>query len=250
MKLSLITVTYNSELFLSHCIDSVLCQSYQDIEYIVVDGNSNDNTMAVIKSYHDKLSKYISEPDKGIYDAINKGIGLATGDIIGILNSDDFFADTDVVTRIVKIFLNEPSVDAIYSDLVFVDRSDSKTIKRHYSSKRFKPWMFKYGIQPAHPSFYARKEVFEQYGCYRIDFKIAGDFELLLRFLLTHSLKYRYVRDVWVKMRVGGISTSGIKSILCLNNEIVEACRVNNVYTNKVMVYSKYLFKWWGFIRK
>lgn len=247
MKVSIVTVTYNSELFLESCIQSVESQTYKDIEHIVIDGNSKDNTLSIIKKF--KNIKYLSEVDNGIYDAINKGIRLASGDILGILNSDDLFADNEVLQRIVTEFEQE-NLSVVFSDVQFVQRNDTSKPVRFYSSKFFKLWMFKFGFQPAHPTFYAKRELFDKFGVYRTDLRIAGDFELLLRFLKKNKVQFKYVRDVWVKMRVGGISTSGLSSILELNNEIVMAHRQNGIYTNMLFVYSKYLIKWWGFIKR
>lgn len=247
MRASIITVTYNSELFLESCIQSVENQAYSDIEHIIIDGNSVDGTEGIVKKFKNLI--YLSEIDNGIYDAINKGIGLATGDVIGILNSDDLFADNNVVQRIITAFDNQ-NVGAVFSDVQFVQRNDTSKPVRFYSSKFFKPWMFTFGFQPAHPTFYVRRELFEKFGKYRTDLRIAGDFELLLRFLKTNKVPFKYVKDVWVKMRIGGVSTSGISSILKLNEEILLAHKFNQVYTNKFFVYSKYLIKWWGFIKR
>lgn len=250
MKISLITVTYNSARTIKDTIASVLSQTYHDIEYIIIDGASKDNTMEIIQTFDSSLIKVVSEPDKGIYDAINKGIKLATGEVVGILNSDDFFADSTVVERIVGEFTRDPLLSAVYSDVVFVEKTDTSNVVRYYSSKRFRLGMFKFGFQPAHPTFYAKRKLFEMYGYYRTDLKIAGDFELLLRFLLVKKIQFKYINDVWVKMRVGGASTSGISSVLKLNREIIHACKDNGVYTNVAMVYLKYSVKWWGFINK
>lgn len=248
MKISIITVTYNSFNTLEKCINSVINQDYENIEHIIIDGKSTDNTINLINNYRNKISKFISESDKGIYDAINKGINLATGDIIGILNSDDFFADNLVVSRIIECFQKDKQLEAIYADVKFVERENTDKVVRYYSSNFFQPWMFKFGFQLAHPTFYVKKEVFAKYGLYRTDLRIAGDFELLLRFIKIHKIKLLYVKDLWVKMRVGGISTSGLSSIIKLNNEIVESHKFNNLYTNKILVYSKYFIKWWGFV--
>lgn len=249
MKISIVTISFNSELYIRDCISSVLSQTYNDIEYIIIDGGSVDNTLHIINEFGPKIHKIVSEPDSGIYDAINKGIGIATGDIIGILNSDDVFADEKVVERIAKEFENS-TLSITFSDVQFVQRSDTTKYVRFYSSKLFKSWMFKFGFQPAHPTFYAKKELFDKLGYYRTDLKIAGDFELLLRFVLKNNIKFKYVKDVWVKMRVGGVSTSGFSSIIMLNKEIIKAHEFNGLYTNKLFVYSKYLVKWWGFIVK
>lgn len=250
MKLTIITVVFNGEKTIKDCIESVLKQNYDYIEYIIIDGNSSDSTLKIIKEYGENIDFVLSESDTGIYDAINKGINLATGDIIGILNSDDFFSDYMVASRIVESFLRDQKMEALFSDVKFVDKENTNKVLRYYSSKFFKPWMFKFGFQPAHPTFYARKELFDKYGLYRIDLKIAGDFELMLRFLLKNKIKYKYVNDMWVKMRIGGISTSGISSITQASNEIILAHKYNHLYTNKLLIYSKYLIKWWGFLRK
>jgi glycosyltransferase involved in cell wall biosynthesis len=248
VTISIITVVYNNEA-ISTAIESVLAQDYSNLEYIIIDGASSDNTLNIINGFNG-ITKIISEPDSGIYDAINKGVSLATGDVVGILNSDDFMADSTVVSRIAANFNTDPLLEAVYADIVFVDPKDLGKITRHYSSAKFRPWMFKYGFQPAHPTLYVRREIFDKYGLYKINYKIAGDYELLLRLMLIHQIKYKYIKDVWVKMRTGGVSTSGIKSILKLNSEIISSCKANGVYTNSLFVYSKYLVKWWGFIFK
>lgn len=250
MKISVITVTYNSEKYLEHCIQSVLSQSYKNVEYIIIDGASNDSTIDIVNSFEGKISHVLSEPDGGIYDAINKGIRLATGDVIGILNSDDFFSNNSVLEEVAKEFNNSRILDALYADVAFVDRQTGEQILRYYSSKMFKPWMFRFGFQPAHPTFYVRKRVFERLGLYRVDMKIAGDFELLARFILKGNVKYKYIQQQFVSMRVGGVSTSGLKSLRLLNSEISNSLKINNIYTNKIFIYSKYLFKWWGYIFK
>lgn len=247
MKVSIITAAYNSEKYIQHCIRSVIEQDYPDIEYIIVDGKSTDTTPDIIQLYEHKISKWVSEPDMGIYDAINKGIRMATGDIVGIMNSDDFFSDKNVISRVVTAFKGN-TVSIVYSDIDFIENDDADKIIRHYSSKYFKPWMFGFGFQPAHPTFYTYRNNFDEYGYYRTDLKIAGDFELLVRFVYKNGLSYKYIKDNWVKMRLGGASTSGIKSIIKLNNEILKVCKMNNLYTNILMIYSKYIIKWWGFV--
>ena len=247
-KISVITCTYNSEAYLRECIESVLSQAYINLEYIVVDGGSTDSTIEIIKSYGNRISHWLTEPDKGIYDAINKGIRLASGDLVGILNSDDYLADSNVIGRVAEAF-DKSNAKVVFADIDFVDNATRKVV-RHYSSRFFRPWMFRFGFQPAHPTFYTYRSYFKSIGYYRTDLKIAGDFELLLRFLLTKRLPYSYINDTWVKMRMGGVSTSGIRSVLRLNREIKDACRSNGLYVNDLMIYSKYLVKWWGFIRK
>jgi glycosyltransferase involved in cell wall biosynthesis len=246
VTVSIITVVYNNE-FIGSAIQSVISQDYPFIEYIVIDGGSTDKTLEIISTFPHKVHKFVSEPDKGIYDAINKGIKLASGDVIGILNADDFFVDSSVISRIASYFNANLEIEGVYADILFTEQHDITKITRRYASNRFRPWMFRFGFQPAHPSFYARKELFDRYGLYAPDYKIAGDFDLLLRFLYIHKVRAIYVKDVWVKMRMGGVSTAGVKSLVRLNSEILKSCKSNLVYTNMVMIYSKYLFKWWGF---
>ena len=189
MKVSIITVTYNSARYLQECIDSVYEQEYEEIEHIIVDGNSIDNTLDIINRNITKISNYVSEPDSGIYEAINKGIKMATGDVVGILNSDDTFTDRSVVRRIVDGFAN--SIEIVFANVDFISSKTGKIV-RHYSSKQFSPWMFRFGFMPAHPSFYTYRRNFEKYGFYRVDMKISGDFELLLRYLNINKLSHKY----------------------------------------------------------
>jgi len=249
MTISIITVVYNNEL-IGSAIQSVIDQDYKDIEYIVIDGGSTDGTLSIINIYREHIDILVSEPDGGIYDALNKGIKLAKGHVIGIMNADDLFADHKVLSRVAEKFETEPDAEAFYADIVFTDRQDTQKIKRYYSSGKFRPWMFRFGTAPAHPSFYAKRSLFQKYGGYTIDFEISGDFDLLLRFILVHKVKARYVNDIWVKMRQGGVSTSGFASIKKQNNEIIQSCRRNGILTSIPLVYAKYLFKWWGFIFK
>jgi len=244
MKLSIVTVTFNSASFLCNALDSILFQSYPNIEYLIIDGGSTDGTLDIIKHYNERFvgkMKYVSEPDKGIYDAMNKGIRMATGDVIGILNSDDFFSSPTILETVAHNFTS--NIDALYGDVQFVDREDTQKIVRYYSSKKFTPARFKYGFMPAHPSFYARRELFERYGCYKDDYRIAADFELLLRFMYTHKIRTKYLEMPFVSMRTGGVSNQSFHSRVVLNQEIIRACRENGIKTNLFNVYSKYFFK-------
>jgi glycosyltransferase involved in cell wall biosynthesis len=239
---SIITVSHNSILTISDTIMSVLKQTYPHIEYIIVDGGSKDGTVELIESFGDKINRFVSEPDLGIYDAINKGIRLAKGDIIGVLNSDDYFFNETVVKNVVTAFADN-DFDAVYGDIRFVDKVNSSKVVRSYSSKRFHPGKFKYGFMPAHPSFYAKRELFERYGYYKTDYKIAADYELLMRFILVNQIRCKYLGIPFVNMRTGGVSNKSIFSNYLLNKEILRACRENGVSTNYAYIYSKYLFK-------
>jgi glycosyltransferase involved in cell wall biosynthesis len=241
MKISLITVSYNSAATIKDTIESVLSQDYKNIEYIIVDGNSKDHTLDIIKSYGNRI-KWLSEPDKGIYDAMNKGIKMATGDVIGILNSDDFYSSNEVVSKVARSFEVE-NTDAIFGDLVFVNPDNLNRVVRTYSSKGWHPGKFAWGFMPAHPTFYVRKEFYGLYGLYKTDYKIAADYELLIRFLYVHKLRYRYLPLSMVTMRKGGVSSNGIRSNVILNREIIRGCRENGIRTNEVLVYSKYFVK-------
>jgi len=248
MKMSIITVVWNNKKTIKDAIDSVLSQTYKDIEYIIVDGASTDGTVAIVKSYGDKISKLISEPDDGLYDAMNKGIALATGDVIGILNSDDFYIDEHVIQKVVDRF-ESLHVDSIFADLVYVKPNDLEKTVRYYDSSKFHPSKFAYGWMPAHPTFFVRREVYEKYGRFRTDLKIAADFDILIRFLYTHSISYHYMKEVIIKMRLGGVSTS-FNSIWINNLEVLKVCRDNGIKTNIFKILSKYPSKVLGLLKK
>jgi len=242
VKVSIITAVFNGVQTVEDCIKSVLNQTYKDIEYILVDGGSTDGTLDVIKKHNDKISKIVSEPDNGIYDAMNKGIGLATGDIIGILNADDFYTDKDVVENVVNEFQSEP-IDAVFADLVYIDRKNPEKIIRYYKSSNFSPKKFAYGWMPAHPTFFVKRNCYEHYGLFKRDYLIAADYELLVRFIGKHKIACKYLPKVIVKMRTGGRSTKNFKSNWILNKEIIRACAENGIKTNYLKVYSKYFIK-------
>jgi len=250
MKISIITVCYNSEATIQDTIESVLAQTYSNIEYIIIDGASSDDTLSIINKYKDKVSKLVSEPDKGIYDAMNKGVQLATGDVIGILNSDDFFEDDDVVEAIVKCFEQNPKSDLIFGDVVFVNPSRLNKIIRHYSASHFKTWKLRFGWMPPHPATFIRKSAYQKTGLYSLEYKIAADYEMFIRLLMVNHFKLSYLNKVLVRMRAGGVSTSGLNSNILLNKEIVKTCRANGIYTNIFMVLTKVPFKLLELIRK
>jgi glycosyltransferase involved in cell wall biosynthesis len=252
LKLSLITVCRNSRSYLQSAIESVLNQTYSDIEYIVVDGNSTDGTTDIIRSYEpsfgDRL-KWISEPDKGMYDALNKGVRMATGEVVGILHSDDFYNDPYCIEMVAKVF-EDSMIDACFADVHFVKPEHLDKTVRYYSSARFEPSQFRWGFMPAHPTFFVRKKFFDEIGYYKTDYQIAADYELLIRFLYTHHLKYQYIPMDMVTMRMGGKSTSSLKSNYILNKEIVRACKENGIYTNLFIVSLKYFRKIFELIPK
>lgn len=246
MKVSVITVTYNSELTISDTIVSVLSQNYSNIEYIIIDGKSTDNTINIIKKYeanHPNKIKWISEKDNGIYDAMNKGITTATGDIIGILNSDDFFTSNDIISKIVNAFQKNPSIEAVYGDIHFVKPENLNKCIRYYSSKIFSRPLMRLGFMPAHPSFYMKKNSFKKYGLYKTDYKIAADFEFLLRVIFLYKASTLYLPLDMVTMRDGGVSTSGINARKQIMKEHLRAFKENGIYTNSLILSLRYIYK-------
>jgi glycosyltransferase involved in cell wall biosynthesis len=241
VKVSIITASFNSERTIRDTIQSVLNQSYEDIEYIIIDGDSDDNTKNIISEFSNQI-KFVSEPDNGIYDAINKGIKLATGDIVGILNSDDFFPNNDVVKNVAFNFINNyNNIDLLYGDISFINIHHK--IIRHYSAKNFNNKLFMFGLMPPHPSVYIKRSIYLKYGLYISSFKIASDFELLLRYLKINNLRYLYINSTIVYMRLGGVSNSSLKNRFLLNKEILKACRLNSLTTNYFIIYCKYIFR-------
>lgn len=242
MNISIITATFNSSAHIADCVKSVNDQTYHDIEHIIIDGASKDNTLEIVNGIPNRVGKIISEPDKGIYDAMNKGIQAASGDVIGILNSDDFFTSDDVIQTVVDSFKNN-DIDALYGDVHFVSPDNLSKSVRYYSSSVFKPSLFRFGFMPAHPSFYMKKECYDKYGLYELDYKIASDYDLLIRYLYKEKIRYKYIKKDFVTMRTGGVSTENLNSRVTLNKEIVKACRKYGIYTNLFMLSLKYLYK-------
>lgn len=245
MNISIITITFNSATTLRDTIQSVLSQSYPNIEYIIVDGASKDDSVSIIKEYEPRFNDrmhWISEPDKGLYDAMNKGIRMATGDIVGIINSDDFYHRTDVIAKVAEAF-QEKRIQVIYGDVRFVNPDNLDKTVRYYSSQNFSPKFFRYGFMPAHPTVFTYRRYFEEFGYYKTDYKIAADYELLIRFLYTHNLKSKYLPLDFMKMRTGGRSTASIKCNLLLNKEIVRACKENGIWTCMPLLFLKYFIK-------
>lgn len=243
MKISLITVVYNNANTIERTIQSVLNQTYSDIEYIIVDGFSKDGTTDIIKKYQSQIDIFISEKDSGMYDALNKGLSVATGEVVGILNADDRFASNEIIEKIANHFKTNPAIDCVIGDIAFVDEINPEKIKRYYSSAKFQPSNFAWGFMPAHPTFYCKRHHFAELGGYKLNFDIASDYELLIRFLKVHKLRFNYIKLLMVRMNLGGKSTKGIQSTFKINKEIRMACRMNGVYTNYLMLYSKYFIK-------
>ena len=245
MKVSVITVSFNSAKTLGDTMKSVLGQTFTDIEYIVVDGGSTDDTVELIRQYESLFEgrlKWITEKDSGIYDAMNKGIQMATGDVIGILNSDDYFTSNDVIEKMIGAF-EDPSLDAVYGDIHFIRGEQKEKCIRYYSSKCFRPFWLHFGFMPAHPSFYCRKEVFERAGLYKTDYKIGSDYEMMVRLFLKNHIKAKYLPLDFVTMRTGGASTRNVKSRIQLIKDDVRGCRENGVYSNSLMISIKFLYK-------
>ncbi|MEK7452098.1 MAG: glycosyltransferase family 2 protein [Patescibacteria group bacterium] len=225
MKISIITVSYNSAKTIEDTIQSVLSQKDADVEYLVIDGGSKDATMEIVKKYQERISVIVSEPDKGIYDAMNKGIQRSKGDVIGILNSDDFYANDHVLADGVKLFTEKP-VDAVYGDIVYVDREDTKRQVRYWKAGTYQEKKLRSGWIMPHPAFFVRKEMYDRFGLFRLDFPIAADYELMLRFL-KKKISVEYIPKTLVCMREGGNSASGLKTRLNGWRELRMAWRVN-----------------------
>ena len=218
MKVSIITVAYNSAKTIEETIQSVTSQTYQNIEYIIIDGASTDRTIHIINQYSDQISKLVSEKDEGIYDAINKGLKLATGEIIGILNSDDTYAHSRVIENVVRRF-EEEGVDSVYGDLKYVSRVDRNKTIRYWKSGVYNRKKFVYGWMPPHPTFFVKREIYEQFGIFDTNLKSAADYELMLRFLYKHKVSAAYNEEVMVYMKTGGQSNASLINHLLGNHE-------------------------------
>ena len=245
MKISIITATYNSGKTLRDTIESVLGQTYQDIEYLIIDGASQDDTLNIVEHYRPAFGnrlRCVSEPDMGIYDAMNKGIAMATGDVVGILNSDDFYTSNQVLERIVGE-LENPLIDAVYGDIHYVNDADLHTCVRYYSSRGFRPWQMRLGFMPAHPSFYCRRKIYVRWGAFDISFKVAADFENLLRLIFVNGIRIKYIPMDFVTMRTGGASSSGLVSHKQIFKDHSQAYRKNGVYSNTLLEGLRYAYK-------
>lgn len=228
MKISIITVTFNSSKYLEDCITSVIDQKYSNIEHIIIDGGSTDQTISIIKKYEQHLAYWVSEKDNGMYDAINKGLQLATGDVVGMLHSDDILASPDVISSIVTSFKTN-NVDSIYGDLVYVKPDNINHVLRVWKGYNYKRSKFKYGWMPAHPTFYIRKEIVDKYGGYETHYYTASDYEFMARYLYRHKVSCYYLPKLIVRMRNGGASNSSIYSRLRANRRDYLAMKNNQI---------------------
>ena len=243
--ISIITATFNSAKTLKDTIQSVLRQTNKDFEYLIIDGGSTDETIDIVKSYESEFSgrlKWVSEKDQGIYDAMNKGIKMASGDVVGILNSDDYFTSDDILQTVDNAFKSH-EIDAIYGDIHFIRDGNLQKCVRYYSSRMFRPFWLRFGFMPAHPSFYCKRDIFDKAGLYSLDYKIGADYEMMVRLFKRHKIKSLYVNKDFVTMRTGGASNNNVRSRLTLIEEDVKACRVNGIYTNRFFIMLKFLYK-------
>lgn len=249
MKISIITAVFNAIDTIEDTILSVANQTHTDVEHIVVDGASTDGTLGVVDKYRTRIARFVSEPDLGVYDGMNKGLRLATGDVIGFLNADDVYAHEGVLARVAEAMARD-DLDVLFGDAEFVSASNPRRIVRRYRSNKFRPDRIGWGWMPAHPTLFLKCQIFERSGSFRTDYRIAGDFELVARIFQNASLRYRYLPEVLVRMRTGGISTGGWRNTLLLNREVLRACRENGIHTNVLKIMSKYPAKLIEFLRK
>ena len=234
LKVSIITVTLNSADFLKDCLKSIKSQTYNNIEHIIIDGGSTDKTLSILKESKNEISIIVSSKDKGIYDAMNKGIQLATGDIIGFLNSDDFYANNNVILKVVKQFEYDQLLQTCYADLVYVERFNTSKNIRYVKSSKFKHGLFLKGWCPPHPTFFALKSVYKRFGSFNLNYQFASDFDLMLRFLEKYKLKSQYIPEVLVNMRLGGVTNKNFKNIWLQNREILKSLNENNLRINLI----------------
>lgn len=249
MKISIITVTFNSVSVINDCLTSVRSQKYEDIEHIIIDGSSTDGTLSLLESKRDQFATLISEDDTGIYDAMNKGIQKSTGDIIGFLNADDFYTNNEVISKVVSTFKKDKLLEACYGDLIYVDQLDTSKVIRYWKSSKFESGYFSKGWCPPHPTFFVKSSVYKKLGNFNLKYSIASDVELMMRFLEIKKINFRYIPETWVKMRMGGISNKSLKNIIILNKEILSALKTHDLpknylifFINKIILRLKQFF--------
>lgn len=229
MKISIITVVYNNEKTIRDAIQSVLSQSYENIEYVIIDGKSTDNTVNLINEYKEKVGYFISEKDHGLYEAMNKGIKACTGDVIGILNSDDLYQDFDVISYVMKQFNDDSQLDVLYGDLVYVNSDDTNKVVRNWKSKAYYNRFFENGNVPPHPSLFVRSKVYQEAGLFDLQYKLAADYELMLRIFKKHHFKSKYINKLIIKMRLGGATNQSFTNIINQNREILLSWKNNGL---------------------
>lgn len=252
MKISVITATWNSGETIGDTLRSVLNQSFTNVEHIIKDGGSKDDTLEICKNFERKYYtdgdkgrtiNILSDKDKGIYDAMNQGVKAATGDVIGILNSDDFYTSDDVLARVAEEFEKNPELEAVYGDIHFVKDENLKKCTRYFSSRYFRPWALRFGFMPAHPSFYVRREVYEKYGLYNLDFRTSSDFEMMVRLFVKEKIRAKYINKDFVTMRAGGESTAGLAAKKKVNQDIAGSLRKHGIYSNQVFQSMRYIWR-------
>jgi glycosyltransferase involved in cell wall biosynthesis len=242
MKISVITVSFNSVSTIERCIHSVKSQTYKNVEYIIVDGQSQDGTVEIVNRHKNFVDIFISEQDAGIYDAMNKGIALSTGDVIAFLNSDDIYAGNWVLSEVADAF-SVSELDAVFGNLSYFNFSSPHKVTRVYRSPKNPPSALSWGIMPAHPTLFLSRKIFANFGVFDSSFKIAGDFDLIARIFKSNTLRYKNLHKVMVKMQLGGVSTAGIRSTILLNKEIYRSCRNNLISTSYLKLCSRYFKK-------
>lgn len=253
MKISLITATYNSAETLRDTLQSVLNQTFKDVDYIIIDGNSKDNTIEIVKEFEPKFEgrlRWVSEKDKGIYDAMNKGVKMAQGDIVGILNSDDFFASDDVLEKVNAAFTETPGIDGVYADVRYVDWNDTSKTVRMFSGKDFKREKICWGQMPPHPSFYVKRECYDKFGLYSLDYPICADYDMFVKMIWIGNIKTLYINDIFVNMRSGGTSSNGFKVHRKIMRERMRCIREHNLPSNFFKQVSRYFGKIISLLKK
>jgi glycosyltransferase involved in cell wall biosynthesis len=243
MKISIITICKNSESTIERTICSVLNQDYKDLEYIVIDGLSTDSTISIINKYRGKINHVISESDKGIYDAINKGISISTGELLCILHSNDIFFNNQTLSNVYKYFFNNQNLNILLGAVSYKKDFNKELVSRHYSVRFFKPWMLRFGISPPHPSSFIKKKIYQEYGIYDNSYIIAGDFDIFTRYLFKNNLLYQTSKECFVIMQPGGLSNKGIKSFYISTIEILRSLKINNIYSNFFFVLLRFPLK-------
>lgn len=249
MKISIVTVCYNSEATIRDTLASIAAQDWDDIEHIVIDGGSKDGTLAIIDEFaHDRM-KVVSERDRGIYDAMNKGLRLATGDAIGFLNSDDFFCRSDAV-RLLAERLRESDADAVVANVALVSPDDLAKVGRYYSVDNYRPWMMRFGHMPPHPTLYIRKAMFDRIGEFDDSYRISGDFDLIVRLLLTEKARLEKIAATLVGFRAGGTSTRDFEAKVKMNREILRSLRHHGYRTSLAQLYARYAIKAFQYVAR